>query len=229
MKFIIVGLGNFGSTLATKLTEEGNEVIGIDNKMEKVNAIKDQISSAICMDATEKETVAGLPLENTDIVLVCIGANRGTNVLVTALFKNLGVKRLISRAADALHRDILSAIGVDEIVNPERETATKWSKKLCFHGILDSFELSDEQRIIKMNIPKQFVGMTVSQMKLQEDFGISMVTVLKPEQKRSLLGIKEILVNTNVPLAQTVLGSDDVAVIFGSHRNLDEFVKKFSV
>src|SRR5699024_380870 len=131
MKFIIVGLGNFGASLAEKLTQQGNEVIGIDVKMEKVNAFKEKISYTICMDATNKETVSDLPIQNTDIVMICIGEDQGVNVMATALFKNLNVKRLISRSNNTLHEDILKAIGVDEIVRPEEETAERWAKKLC--------------------------------------------------------------------------------------------------
>lgn len=128
MKFIIVGLGNFGASLAEKLTQQGNEVIGIDAKMEKVNSLKEKISHTICMDATSEETVRDLPLQNTDIVMICIGEDQGVNVMVTALFKNLKVKRLISRSINTLHENVLKAIGVDEIVRPEEETAERWAK-----------------------------------------------------------------------------------------------------
>ena len=119
MKYIIVGLGNFGASLAEKLTINGNEVIGIDTSMSKVEALKEKISHAICMDATDMYTVSGLPLKETDIVIVAIGEDQGANIVVTALFKNLQVKRLISRAINPLHETILQALGVDEIVHHE--------------------------------------------------------------------------------------------------------------
>lgn len=65
MKYIIVGLGSFGASLAEKLTTQGNEVIGIDNKMSKVDILKEKISHTICMDATDEITVSGLPLNDT--------------------------------------------------------------------------------------------------------------------------------------------------------------------
>ena len=131
MKYIIVGLGNFGASLAQKLTALGNEVIGIDKKMSKVDAFKEKMSHTICMDATDEFTVSGLPLKETDMVIVAIGEDQGANIMTTALFKNLQVKRLISRAINPLHEKVLQAIGVDEIVHPEEETAERWAKKLC--------------------------------------------------------------------------------------------------
>lgn len=94
------------------------------------------------MDATDESTVAGLPLKDTDIVIVAIGENQGINVMVTALFKNFMVKRLISRSINPLHEKVLAAIGVDDIARPEQETAARWAKKLCLQGVLDSFELN---------------------------------------------------------------------------------------
>ncbi len=85
MKYIVIGLGNFGASLAQKLTEQGNEVIGIDIDMTKVEANKEKISHTIAMDATDEFTVAGLPLKDTDIVLVAIGEDQGANIMTTAL------------------------------------------------------------------------------------------------------------------------------------------------
>lgn len=130
MKIIVVGLGNFGASIASKLTLRGNEVIGIDLDMNKVENYKEKISHTIRMDATDEATVGGLPLKDTDIVIVAIGEDQGVNIMVTALFKNFKVKRLISRSINALHEKVLVAIGVDDIARPEQETAERWAKKI---------------------------------------------------------------------------------------------------
>lgn len=161
MKYIVVGLGNFGASLAEKLTAQGNEVIGIDTRMAKVDLYKERISHTICMDATDEFTVSGLPLKDTDVIVVAIGEDQGANVMATALFKNFQVKRLISRAINPLHEKVLHAIGVDEIVHPEEETAERWAKKLCLNNVIDSFELSDQYSIIEANVPKEYIGKVI--------------------------------------------------------------------
>ena len=103
MKYIIAGLGNFGSSLGMALTSQGHEVIAIDSSMQKVEAYKEVISSTICMDATEEYTVSGLPINDTDIVVVAIGEDQGANVMATAQFKTLKARRLISRSINPLH------------------------------------------------------------------------------------------------------------------------------
>lgn len=102
MKYIIAGLGNFGSSLGMALTSKGHEVIAIDRSMQKVEAYKETISHTICMDATDECTVSGLPIADTDIVIIAIGEDQGANVMATALFKTLKAKRLISRSINPL-------------------------------------------------------------------------------------------------------------------------------
>jgi trk system potassium uptake protein len=91
MKFIIIGLGNFGSTLAEKLTNMHHEVIGVDNQMEKVEAIKDKISLAVCLNSKDPESLTTLPLKNSDAVLVCIGEDEGASLITSAHLKKLKV------------------------------------------------------------------------------------------------------------------------------------------
>lgn len=127
MKYIVVGLGNFGGPLAERLTAKGNEVIGLDTSLDRVNLLKEKVSHTICLNATNEATIAELPLQNTDVVVICIGKDQGANVMATALFKNLGVKRLVSRGTNSTHESILRAIGVDEIIKPEEEAAERWA------------------------------------------------------------------------------------------------------
>ena len=103
MKYIIIGLGNFGAPFGEKLTALGNEVIGIDTSMSKVENLKEKLSHTICMDATDEFTMRWLPWKETDVSIVAIGEDKGANIMVTAMLKNMQVNRLISRAIDPLH------------------------------------------------------------------------------------------------------------------------------
>ncbi|MGZ5304566.1 MAG: potassium channel family protein, partial [Bacteroidia bacterium] len=141
MKYIIIGLGSFGSSLGAKLTNMGHEVIGVDTNMSKVEAMKERLTHTICMDSTDPQAVTHLPLKETDTVIVGIGEDQGANIMVTALMKQLKVKRIISRAINPLHQTVLEAMGVDEIVHPEEETAARFAKMLNVQGIINSFEL----------------------------------------------------------------------------------------
>ena len=227
MKYIIIGLGNFGASLAQKLTEEGNEVIGIDSSMTKVDAYKEKISHTICMDATDEFTVSGLPFNDTDIVMVAIGEDQGANIMATAILKNLEVKRLISRAINPLHEKILHAIGVDEIVHPEEETAERWAKKLCLSNVVDSFELNDEYSIIEAKVPDDYVGKTVQEVGFRTEFDLLVLAIMNNVQVKSIFGkTKTERQIQGVASAENILQPEDILVLYGSNKNLQVFLKK---
>ncbi|MBI1306992.1 MAG: TrkA family potassium uptake protein [Bacteroidetes bacterium] len=228
MKYLIVGLGNFGSSLAQKLTLQGHEVIGIDTRMQKVDLYKEKISHTICMDSTDEFTVGGLPLDDTDVVIVAIGEDQGANIMATALFKNMQVKRLISRAINPLHEKVLQAIGVDEIVHPEEETAERWAKKLCLMNVIDSFELSDDYSIIEVKVPEKYTGRTIGEIGFTDKFKILVLTTIRKTEVKSFLGkTRTEPVVQGVATPDTVLTSNEILVLYGANNDLQHFLKSF--
>ncbi|MFN4082479.1 MAG: potassium channel family protein [Bacteroidia bacterium] len=226
MKYIIAGLGNFGASLAQKLTAQGNEVIAIDNSMAKVDMYKEKISHTICMDATDEFTVSGLPLKDTDIVIVAIGEDQGANLMATAIFKNFEVKRLISRAINPLHEKVLQAIGVDEIVHPEEETAERWAKKLCISNVVDSYELNEDYSIIEANVPKEYIGQTVREIGFKRKYNLLVLTIIKRVEVKSLFGKSKTEERVQgVASADSILEPNDILVLYGANKDLQSFLK----
>lgn len=227
MKYIIFGLGNFGSSLGEKLTMQGNEVIGIDNDMDKVDALKGKISHTVCLDSTDQFTVSGLPLADTDVAIVAIGEDQGANVMTTAVLKNLKVKRLISRAITPLHETVLEAIGVDDIVHPEEETAERWAKKLCLKGVVDSFELTGQYSIVEVNVPVKYAGKTLQEVGFRREHNIVVLTTIKREEKKNLLGANKTVNQVQgVASPRTVLEENDIMVIYGDNKDIQALLSE---
>jgi len=227
MKFIIIGLGNFGSSLAQKLTNSGHEVIGVDSKMSKVESLKEKITHAICLDSTDVNAVKHLPLEDSDIVMVCIGEDEGASILTTALMKQLNVKRLISRAVSPLHQTILEAMQVDEIVHPEEETAERWAKKLNIRGVVDSFELTGEYNIIEAKVPRHFVGKTLEEIGVRRNYNVIVLTTIKMSEEKNIIGIvRKVSKVQEVASGKTVLDANDILVLYGRINDIKNFLKE---
>lgn len=226
MKYIIVGLGNFGASLAQKLTALGNEVIAIDDDMTKVDHFKEKVTHTIRMDATDELTVTGLPLKETDIVIIAIGEDQGANVMATALFKNLGVNKLISRAINPLHEKVLQAIGVDKILRPEEETAERWSNKLHLKNVIDSFELNEEFSIIEAEVPEKYVGKTIKELDIRKKYNLLILTTIQKQEKNGKVGQTE-QVNKISGIADpnVKLKEKDILVIFGKNSDIDDFIE----
>jgi trk system potassium uptake protein TrkA len=226
MKFIIVGLGSFGASLGEKLTAEGHEVIGIDIDMNRVDHHKERLSHTICMDATDEFTVSGLPLKDTDLVIVTIGENQGANVMATALFKNYKVKKLISRAISPIHEKVLMAIGVDRIVHPEQESAERWAKKLCFKGVVDSFELSADYSVVEVDLPQSYENKTIREINIREKYHLLILTTIVKKEVKPLIGIshEEDRVR-GVASPNDMLHPGDILVVCGSHKDIKNFLQ----
>ncbi|MDX1602229.1 MAG: TrkA family potassium uptake protein [Salinimicrobium sediminis] len=226
MKYIIIGLGNFGASLAEKLTKMGNEVIGVDVNMSKVEAIKDKITHAVNLDSTDITAVSSLPLKDTDIVIVGIGEDKGANIMATALMKQLHVKRLISRAVSPLQEMVLEAMGVDEIIHPEEETAERWSKKLNLQGVVDSFEVNRDYSIIETEVPDAFDGKTLEEIGLKRKYDIIVLTTIKITREKNELGTNKDVSNVQgVASAKTVMYKNDIMVLYGHNKNLKKLLK----
>lgn len=227
MKYIIFGLGNFGSALGQKLTEQGNEVIGVDNDMAKVDALKEKISHTVCMDSTDQFTVSGLPLKDTDVVIVAIGEDQGANIMTTAVLKNLNVKRLISRAITPLHETVLEAMGIEEIVHPEEETAERWAKKLCLKGVVDSFELSGQYSIVEVSVQSKYVGKTLQEVGFRRSHNLVVLTTIKRKEEKNIIGINRGVNQVQgVASPKTLLEENDIMVIYGDNKDIKRLLNE---
>jgi trk system potassium uptake protein TrkA len=227
MKFIIIGLGNFGSTLAEKLNNLGHEVIGVDNQMEKVEAIKDKISYAVSLNSKDPEALNTLPLLNSDAVIVCIGEDEGASLITTAHLKKMQVPRLISRSVSSIHKTILEAMGISEIVSPEEESAVRWARKLTTSGIIDSFELTSDYSIVEMEVPEKFAGKTIGQVGFNRNFHVIVLTTMKQVKERNLLGTAKLVKKLyGTATAETVLNKGDVMVIYGHKKNIQRLLEE---
>ncbi len=227
MKYIVIGLGIFGASVAEKLTEMGNEVIGVDISMSKVESIKEKITHAISLDATDVEAVKNLPLSDTDIVIVGIGEDKGANIMAAALMKQMHVKRLISRAVDPLQKMVLEAMGIEEIIHPEKETADRWAQRLNLEGVVDSFELDSDFSIVETKIPKEYHEKTVKDLDLKKQFNLLVLTTMKVSKTKNDLGAyTESAAVQGIARADTILYKDEIMVLYGHNKDIKHLLEE---
>lgn len=230
MKYIIAGLGSFGSSLGMALTSQGHEVIAIDSSMQKVEAYKELITHTICMDATDEYTVNGLPIMDTDIVVVAIGEDQGANVMATALFKTLKAKRLISRSINPLHEKVLQAIGVDDIFHPEKESAIRWAKRLSLRYFVDSFSLTEHFSIVEISIPDVLIGKTIAALQMQQKFNLKLLSTMRYEHYEDSFGRNQRKPDIQgLATPEQVLQADDVLVVYGANKHINQFLRSVGV
>ncbi len=225
MNFLIIGLGNFGVALSVRLTQLGHEVIGVDNNMSKVELLKNDITYTICANCTDIHSAKDLPVKEADAVIICIGEDNGNSIMATAIMKQLHAKRIIGRAVSTTQETVLRAMGIEEIVHPEQDSAEKLAKNLTTEGLIDSFELSPDYSIVKADVPERYDGMVLSETNIRSEFDLTVLAVISKEAEKNFLGITTIKIK-NIARADTPLGKEDIIVIFGKIRDIDRFLGK---
>ena len=225
-KYIVIGLGNFGSSLSTKLTSMGHEVIAVDNSPSKVEHYKDCVTNTICMDVTEESALRTLPIKDSDAVIMSIGEDFGASVHSTALLKQLGAKRIVGRVINPVHETIISAIGVDDLIMPEEESADRLAKSMDMKGVIDSFAVGGDYSIVEANVPPRYIGKTIAEVDFRGRYNLNVVTIKKVFAKKGMLGkVRKREVISGVVKPEYPLQKTDVIVLFGRDKDLEMILK----
>ncbi len=189
MRYLIIGLGIYGSNLAIDLTNMGHEVIGADKDPSLVEAIKDYISTAYIIDSTDETALSVLPLKTVDLVIVAIGENFGASIRTVAILKKLEVKHIYARAIDALHESILEGFDIDRILTPEQRAASDLVNEMIFGDDTRSMRVDDENRIVTFRAPQFLVGLKYGSLPLEKDYGLKLLCASRPVSHRNLIGV----------------------------------------
>jgi trk system potassium uptake protein len=226
MNFIVIGLGNFGASLAKKLTALGHEVIGVDKDMAKVEFFKDTIKNTISMDITDIHALKTLPLKDCDMVVVCIGHDFGSSVMTTALLKKLGVQRIYGRESSLVHKTVLNAIGVSNTINPEYNTAVVFAEKLIMSGVWSIYSISDDVKIAEVSVPDDYIGKNLSQTDLTASPNVNILALKCLDKKLSTPSLEKwIAIDVKNFETDVVLDNDMRFVIQGRKKDIIDFLK----
>lgn len=226
MKYIVIGLGYFGSKLASNLTAMGHEVIGIDNHSDRLEEMKDLVTTVIKMDSTNINSIRSLPLTDTDAVIVAIGEDVGSSILTASILKNLKVKRIIGRAVNQVHQNILNQIGVEEVVLPLEDSAGYVASMLQLRNTLRLTELNSDYAIAEIVVPVKYAGHTLDTINIGERFNLKTVAV-KVAPKENLL---KYLFRRNFKVEMSFdinsrLGEKDILVVAGRIIDIKRFTE----
>lgn len=204
---LIIGLGQFGMGLARSLAAHGAEVLAIDRQEQRIRTAATFAAEAIEMDATDEEHLARLSPAKRDICVCAIGDEaREASILVTAMLRQMGAKRVLARATDDLHERILRMIGAHEVINPERVIGERLATRLVHRGILDLLPLGDDLEITELSAPPGLLGRRLAELALPRQFQVTVVAIRRSDEGHGRLLL---------PDAETRLLTGDVMVLVG--------------
>ena len=208
--------------IAKTLSKKGAEVIAIDKDINKIEQIKEFVSYAVSIDATDKQALVNQNIEEMDAVIVAIGEDFKSMILCVNILTELSIKRIVGRVLGENERLILKKLGIKEILSPEDEIGKSITNSLLNPNIVFSLELPDNFLIAEIKSPKKLYGEKLGEIKLREDFGLNLITILRGRINDE----NEIMHNIyGIPNAETIIDENDILVLFGSSKDIKKFVE----
>ncbi len=210
--YAVIGLGRFGSAVASTLVSLGQDVIGVDDDEDRVREMGELTTNALQIDATDLRALRQAGVHEADVAVISIGENIEASLLVVMQVKDLGVPQIIAKAVTPLHGRILEKLGVTRVVFPEREMAERTARSLVIPNAFDYIALSADHSLVEVTVPAPFVGQTLRSIDLRARHGLTLVAI-----KRQVNGKEETLVS---PHPDESLRAGDIISLLGSNERL---------
>ncbi|MDI9242000.1 potassium channel family protein [Fusibacillus kribbianus] len=208
-EFAVFGLGEFGSSIAIALEENGCQVLAVDSNQEKVQEISAYVTHAACANVADQAVVRSLGIHNMDGVIVGIGENLESSIMATICAKECGVPYVLAKANSDIHATVLKRVGADQVIFPEKATGIRLGRNLASGNFLETIELSKKFSMVEIEVPKKWIGKTIRELNLRSK-GINII---------ARKGDLEDLVLIVDP--DSVIQGSETFIIIGSNKDLE--------
>ena len=175
--YAVFGLGRYGIAVAKELSRNGAEVLAVDLNESIVNSAVTDIPLCKCADVTDPEVIRQLGIDHVDVVIVAMAGNLEASVMAVMLCKEIGVKTVIAKCGDEMHRKILLRVGADQVVFPESESGTRLAKNLLSSGFVDVIELSDDISLVELDVRPEWEGKTRAELNLRKKYALNVIAL----------------------------------------------------
>lgn len=218
-RYAVIGLGRFGIKVAEYLMKQGAEVLAIDSTKEIVEEIKDKVSRAVILDATDEDALRTVGLHEMDTVIIGMGEHFEASVLIVAIARRLGIKKIVVKAINDLQGEILKLVGANEVVYPEDGEAWRLARSLLEPNILDHLRITEKQSVIKMIAPPKFNDKSIIDLNLRQKYGVTVLEITRVENEKEI--------PLTMPGPDFVFKEGDKMVIIGDKEAIGKFRKAF--
>ena len=213
--FAVIGLDRFGSNLAVNLQQLGHEVIGIDGNAERVRRISDLITHAAIGDPTDEEVLRTLGVRNADVAIVALTENIQSGVLVTLMLKEMGMENVIAESTSEIHGRILTKVGADKVIYPEKDMGERLAKSLSNTNIMEYIDLSDEYSIMEIRVPKSWAGKSILELNVRVNYNINIIACRGTDDSISISP------DPNMPLV-----AENKLIVVGPNESIEKIINQ---
>ena len=210
-EFAVIGLGRFGAAAAITLQESGHHVLGIDDRDEIVQSLSSTLTHVAALDATDEEALKSINIRAFETVVVAIGTNFESNLLITVALQNLGIKNIISKAINHRQQEILQKIGATRVVLPEWDAGRRLAKELVAPTVLEQFEIGSDYTIAETMVPRVIANQPLIQSNVRAIYNVSILLVKRGDNV------------TTSPPGTFILLPGDLIVVIGRNADVEKF------
>ena len=203
---LLIGLGRFGKYIAMKLHELGHEVMAVDDNEHRINDVMPYVTNGQIGDSTNEALLKSLGVKNYDVCIVTIGGNFQSSLETTCLLKELGAKKVVSRAEQDVQAKFLLRNGADEIIYPEKQLAVWAAIRYSSDHVLDYIELGDSCSIFEVEVPQAWRGKSVAEIDIRKKYNVNIIATKKNGKIDAVVS------------AETVLSEDETLLVLGEYK-----------
>jgi trk system potassium uptake protein TrkA len=213
---LVIGMGRFGHHLAKNFLDNGHDVMIVDEDEERLEDLVPYATSTRIGDCTKEEVLKSIGIKNFDVVFVCIGTNFQSSLEITSLVKELGAKRVISKATRDIQAKFLLRNGADEVIYPEKDIAEKWAERYSLDNIFDYIDLPGAFGIYEMAPLKEWVGKSIKESDIAARYKISILGIKKKNDTKMSI----------MPTASYVIKDTDHLMVMAANEVAEELLKQ---
>ena len=211
---LLIGMGKFGRTLGEKLLGMGDAVMIVDRNEDAINSLASKYTNALIANCMNEENLASMDVSSFDVCVVAVGDDFQSSLEITSLLKDLGAKRVISRATTDIQRKLLLRMGADEVIYPDMDIAEKLAVRLNSDNVINYIDIDADYSIFEMSVPAKWVGRKLVDVNPRGKFGMNILTVKKGRQVIASID------------GNYVFEESDQIVVFGNTEQILSFTNK---
>jgi len=207
-QYIVVGLGRFGCAIAETLCQDGAEVLGVDQRMDVVERLRDVLTQTIQMDAMDRDALETLGVQDFDTVFVTMGSDIRASGTIVLLLKELGARYIIAKAHDEFHGRMLEKLGADQVLFPERDMGRRVAHSIVSGNVIEFMELSTQYSMAEIRPKPEWVGKTLRDLAMRSNLDINVVAIRNGDTVNAM------------PQPETRINESDVMLVVISESSL---------
>jgi len=225
-RYLIIGAGSFGSSVARELMRQGHEVIFLDKDPNIIQKVSDEVTQAVVGDATDEDDLMAVGARQLDGAVVAIGSDLEVSILATMLLKELGVPLVFSKATSDNHGRVLNRVGADRIIFPERDAGIRVARLLQAPTFLELGDMTAGLMFAEIRVGEKSAGMTLAKLDAQRRLGVTIASMRVITQDASPgVDARQVPNEVRTPDGAYQLKKGDILLAVGQRPQLEELQK----